>query len=109
MILVLNILLLISSAFGPYTPSKPELFVKVERMFQEREPAWKLERITPGPSSDPIIESIVYRSRKGQAAISVSIWRREQDAIESFAGLAIALDNSRSKSSVVREKCCDAD
>ena len=42
-------------------------------------------------------------------AVAQYYLNRKMDAIESFAGLAIALDNSRSKSSVVREKCCDAD
>lgn len=101
-LLFLCILLPAGSAFAQYTPPKPVLFVKVERVFQEKEPAWKLEDIKPGTSSDPLSESIVYRSRKGQAAISVSIWRREQDAQESFAGVAIADTNMRGKSSVRR-------
>jgi hypothetical protein len=102
MILILNILLLIGGALTQYAPSKPELFVKIERMFQEREPAWKLEKITPGQTTDPLLETIVYRSKQGQAAISISIWRREQDARESFAGIAIANDNIRGKNAVKR-------
>ena len=99
---VLSILLASVSVCAQYTPPKPELFVRVERLFQEKEAGWKLEDIKIGPSSDPVTESIVYRSRKGQASVSLSIWRREQDARESFAGVAIAMTNMRGKSSVKR-------
>jgi len=100
--LTLCILLVISSGWAQYALPKPELFVKVERVFREKEPAWKLERITPSQTTDPLLETIVYRSRQGQASISISIWRREQDARESFAGMSTAYDNIRGKTALKR-------
>jgi len=96
------LLLVISSGFAQYAPAKPELFVRVERVLREREPAWKLEKITPSQTTDPLLETVVYRSRQGEASISITIWRREQDARESFAGMAIAYDNIRGKAVVKR-------
>ena len=102
MFVVLSLIVLISSALAQETALKPELFVRVERVFQEKEPAWKLQSIIPSRTTDPLQETIVYRSKQGEASIGIRIWRREQDARESFAGLAIAYDNIRGKNAVKR-------
>ena len=86
-----------------YAQEKPELFSKIERVFQEQEPAWKVERIYPSNTSDPITQSIVFRSRKGQASIEVSIWRREKDAQDVFAAESLAFNNTMGKRKVMSE------
>jgi hypothetical protein len=70
------------------------LFSKVDHVFQQKEPAWKIERVYPTSTSDPVTHGVVYRSKMGQAAIDVSVWRREQDARDVFSGLVIAFDNT---------------
>ena len=76
---------------------KPELFSKIERVFQVKEPSWKVERIYPSNTSDPITQSIVFRSRKGQASVDVSIWKREKDAQDVFAAESLAFNNTAGK------------
>lgn len=48
-------------------------------------------------ASDPFHQSIVFRSGKNQAAVDVSIWRREKDAQDVFAGESIAFSNTMGK------------
>jgi hypothetical protein len=76
---------------------KPELFSKIERVFAEKEPAWKVERVNRGKTSDPVRQSIVFRSKEGQASVDVSIWKNEKDAREVFAAEALAYDNRAGK------------
>lgn len=76
---------------------KPELFFNIERAFREKEPAWKVERISPSNTSDPLTQSIVYRSGKNQASVDVSIWKREKDARDVFTAHSIAFDNTMGK------------
>jgi hypothetical protein len=92
---VVSILFLILAVTGQHVwpNGKPELFSKVERVFREVEPAWKLERVTPGHTADPLSQDFVYRSKSGQAAIGISIWRRDEDARDVFAGQSIAFDD----------------
>jgi hypothetical protein len=93
------ILFLLTLCFSTiiYAQEKQELFSKIEQIFQKKEPTWKVERIYPGNTSDPITESIVFRSRIGQAAVDISIWRREEDAHDVFTGQSLAFDNIRGK------------
>jgi hypothetical protein len=79
---------------------KPELFSKIERVFQVKEPSWKVERIYPSHTSDPITQDIVFRSRKGQASVDVSIWKREKDARDVFTAESLAFDNLAGKGTV---------
>src|SRR6185503_16028565 len=74
-----------------------QLFSRVDQVFQRREPTWKVESVTPVSTWDPITHEVVYRSKLGQAAVSISIWRREQDARDVFGGETIALDNTAGK------------
>lgn len=76
---------------------KPDLFSRIERAFREREPAWKVEQSRRGAASDPLWLSITFRSGKAQASIAVAVWRRGQDARESFAGESLATDNIHGK------------
>jgi hypothetical protein len=85
-----------------YAQEKPELFSKVEQVFQKKEPSWKVERIYPSNTSDPITQSIVFRSRIGQASVGISIWRREKDAQDVFTAESLAFDNIRGKRVVKR-------
>lgn len=72
---------------------KPELFSKIEKVFKEKEAAWKVERSHPSDATDPIRQSIVFRSGKNQASVDVSIWKKEKDAQDVFAGESLASDN----------------
>lgn len=72
---------------------KPELFSKIERAFREGEPAWEVERSLAGESSDPFSLDVTFLSGKTKAAVSLRLWRREQDAREVFAAEARAFDN----------------
>lgn len=72
---------------------RPELFSKIERVFQEKEPAWKVESVIKGDSSDPVRQSVTFRSDEGQANVDVSIWAKEKDARDVFAAHALAYDN----------------
>lgn len=85
-----------------YAQEKPKLFSKIEQVFQKKEPAWKVERIYPSNTSDPITQSIVFRSRVGQASVDISIWRREKDAQDVFTADSLAFDNIRGKKVVKR-------
>jgi hypothetical protein len=87
---------------GTIAQEKPELFSRIERVFHEKESAWKVERIYPANTSDPIKQSIVLRSRKGQASVDISIWRRAQDAQDVFGGQSVAFDNTAGKKKVKR-------
>lgn len=90
-------LLIICLSNSVLAQEKPELFSKIERVFQDKEPAWKVERIYPGNTSDPTTQSIVFRSGKNQAAVDVSIWNRENDAREVFAAHSVAFSDTRGK------------
>jgi hypothetical protein len=76
---------------------KPELFTRIERAFQEKEPTWKVESSYVSDSSDPIGQSIVFRSADGQASVEVNIWKREKDAQDDFAALSIGFDSTMGK------------
>jgi hypothetical protein len=92
--------LLVSS--GTLAQEKPELFVRVEHAFLEKEPTWKVERIYPGNTPDPTTQSIVLRSRSGRASVEISIWRRPQDAEDVFGGQSLAFDQTAGKKKVKR-------
>ncbi len=62
----------------------PSLFAKIEQVFQEKEPGWKVERKHIRNESDPLQQDIVFRGGKVQAALSVSVWKREKDARDVF-------------------------
>lgn len=73
---------------------QPELFSNVDRVFREKEPAWKVEECLPADTSDPVKHRIIFSSRRGRASINISIWRREEDAREVFTATSLAIDNS---------------
>lgn len=91
------LLLIICLSNNLLAQEKPELFSKIERVFQQREPAWKVERSYPGSTSDPLTQSIVFRSGKNQASITVNIWTREKDAQNVFTAESTAFDNTMGK------------
>jgi hypothetical protein len=70
-----------------------ELISRIERVFQEKEPAWKVDSSFAHDG-----QSIVFRSEEGQAAVEVSIWKREKDAKQDFAAHSLSLDNTWGKS-----------
>jgi hypothetical protein len=71
---------------------KRELISRIERVFQEKEPTWKVD------SSFPDEQSIVFRSEEGQAAVEISIWKKEKDAKQEFTAHSLSLDNTWGKS-----------
>jgi hypothetical protein len=76
---------------------KPVLFSRIERVFQEKEPTWKVERIYTSDTSDPLEQGIVFRSGEDQASVEVSIWKREKDAQDVFAGHSLGFDKTMGK------------
>jgi hypothetical protein len=99
---IILLLLIFCLSSSIYAQEKPELFSKIEQVFQKKAPAWKVERIYPSNTSDPITQSIVFRSRLGQASVDIRIWRREKDAQDVFKAESIAFDNIRGKRVVKR-------
>jgi hypothetical protein len=97
--LILFLLLFPSSTIAQ---EKPELFSRIERAFHQKEPAWKVARILSGQQSDPIKQSIVFRSQKRQASVDINIWKRTQDAQDVFGGQSLAFHNSFGKKKVKR-------
>lgn len=92
------VLLLLTCWAGPALAREvPELFSKIDKVFKEKEPAWKVERVNEGASADPFRRSTTFRSDAGQANVDVSIWAKEKDAREVFAAEALAFGNMRGK------------
>lgn len=73
---------------------KPELFSNVDRVFREREPAWKVEERLPSDTSDPVKHRLIFSSRRGRASVDVAVWGREADARDVFTATSFAIDNS---------------
>jgi hypothetical protein len=90
-------LLIACPSSGVLAQEKPGLFSRIERVFQEKEPAWKVERTYPGRTSDPLRQSITFRSEEGQASVDVTVWRREKDAQDVFAAESNAFDSAAGK------------
>ena len=90
-------LLIICFSTNLLAQGKQELFSKIESVFQQKEPEWKVERPYPGNTAGPLTQSIVFRSGKNQASIAVSIWKREKDAQDVFAAESIAFGNTMGK------------
>jgi hypothetical protein len=80
-----------------HAQERPELFSQIEQVLREREPSWRIERITPGAASDPVRQSIVLRSGKNRAAVDVAVWRQEKDAADVFAAESLSLNNKAGK------------
>ena len=94
---IIFFLLIICFSNSLHAQEKPELFSKIERVFQEKEPSWKVERTHPNTTSDPIRQSLVFRSGKTQASVDVTIWKREKDARDVFTAESLAFDNTAGK------------
>lgn len=90
-------LLIICFSNGLHAQEKPEPFSRIERVFREKEPSWKVERASLSTTSDPMRQSIVFRSGEEQASVDITVWRREQDAASSFTGQSLAFDNTAGK------------
>ncbi|HEX8175641.1 MAG TPA: hypothetical protein VF543_11035 [Pyrinomonadaceae bacterium] len=76
---------------------KPQFITKVEQVFREKEPAWKVQRINVINTNDPFQQSITFHLGKNQALVDISIWKREKDARDVFEGESIAFDNIMGK------------
>ena len=73
---------------------QPELFSRIERVFREKEPAWKVEQILPHDLIYVRSREITFRSARGQAAVAVEIWVAEKDARDVFTATSIAFDDN---------------
>jgi hypothetical protein len=89
-------LLIACWSFSVLAQEKPKLFSNIERVFHEKEPSWKVERIYPNNTS----EDIVFRSGKNQASVQIAIWKTEKEAEDVFAGESLAFDNTAGKKQV---------
>ncbi len=88
------LLLICYSTGNILAQDKPTFIVEIERVFQEKEPRWKIERKNVQNESSFFKEEIVFRSGKVQAAVSIGSWQREKDAHDVFEGEAIAFNNT---------------
>jgi hypothetical protein len=92
---LLSLVALMACADYCRAQEKPELIMDVEPVFQEKETKWKVERVNVHVNNyDPFTQEMTFRSGSFQAAISVSIWRREIDAHDVFQGTSIAFSQS---------------
>jgi hypothetical protein len=80
-----------------FAQQKLELFSKVEAVFKQSEPAWKIENIN---QQVPYQESITFRNDNRQASVEIAKWDSPQHAHETFGGLVIAFDNVQGKHAV---------
>ena len=87
-------LLILCVPHGLLAQEQPELFSRIERVFREKEPAWKVEQILPHDLISSRRREIVFRSARGQALVDVEIWEREKDARDVFTAHSIAFDDS---------------
>jgi len=100
--LITTLLFLVMSLTAAAAQNADNLFSRIDQVFQLKEPDWKVERVYPTSTLDPVTHDVVYRSKMGQATIDVSVWRREQDAREVFRGQVIAFDNTAGKKRLKR-------
>ncbi len=88
------LLLIIYSTGNVMAHDKPSFIVEIERVFQEKESRWKIERKNVQNESSFFKEDIVFRLGKVQAAVSIGSWQKEKDAHDVFEGEAIAFNNT---------------
>lgn len=69
---------------------KPQLFDVVERVFRQKEPRWKIEKLDVKGEIDPLEQNIVFRAGRQQAAVRLVIWKKVKDASDTFEAGAIA-------------------
>ena len=94
---LLGLLACVSIATQTAAQEKPKLFSDVERVFREKEPAWKVERTYPTATNDPVTLGITFRSGRRQASVEIAIWKQTSAATDVFAGLVTAFDNTAGK------------
>jgi hypothetical protein len=90
-------LLILCFANASPAQERTELFSKIDKVFKEKEPKWEVERVNKGDTTDPVRQSITFRSDEGQANVDVSIWEKEKDARDVFAAAALSYDNRMGK------------
>jgi len=91
-------LLLLISAGTSWAQEKPDLFERIQRVFQEQEPSWKIDQVYPTSTTDPLtLDVALRRGKQRRASVNIAVWRRKKDAQGAFEGICIALDNSRRK------------
>lgn len=93
-------LLILGAPQSLFAQDKPELFTRIEQVFREKEPAWKVEQILPHYLTPMLGEEITFRSARGQAAVAVEIWEREKDARDVFTAQSIAFDDTMGRRKV---------
>lgn len=88
------LLFVLSCSMTSFAQGKPEWVSEVERIFQQQEPRWKVERLSSHDTNPHhFYEDIVFRSGKLQAAVSIHVWQKLQDNEDTFKGQSIALNN----------------
>ena len=91
------LLLIVCFGCAPVAQEGPDFFSKIAKVFKEKEPAWKVESVNKGDTTDPVRQSITFRSDEGQANVDVTVWEKEKDAREVFAAETLAFDNGMGK------------
>ena len=89
-----SLLLIFSLTGNILAQEKPAFIAEIERVFQEKEPGWKVERRNVHSESSFFTQETVFKSGRFQAAVSITIWSREKDARDVFEATATAFDNT---------------
>lgn len=75
--------------------NKPAFITEIERTFREKESEWKIERNNVQSEMGFFKQETVFRSGKVQAAVSITVWQREENAKDVFEATSKAFDNTR--------------
>lgn len=86
-------LLVLSVCCPAGSAQKSELLSRVQEVFKQREPIWKIEQVI----DNQLQQSITLRNGKRQAAVQVMTSNSPGQAHETFDGLVVAFDNTRGK------------
>lgn len=89
-----SLLLIFCSTGSIPAQEKPRFIAEIERVFQEKEPQWKVESRNVQSGLNSFHQETVFRSGRFQAAVAISLWSREKDARDVFEGTVIAFDNT---------------
>jgi hypothetical protein len=90
-------ILLLLALFLPesnFAQGKPQWVEEVERVFQQKEPKWKVERRHVHDQEYTYKQDITFRAGSEQVAVSISIWKRLKDAQDVFEAENLGLSNN---------------
>jgi hypothetical protein len=95
--LLILILIVFWTSSGVIAQHRPQFIGEVEKLFQEYEPKWKVEQTYVNRGTGFFKEDIVFRNNKVQAAVSIGVWEKIENAREVFKDESVAFDNISGK------------